>query len=263
MRAFAALTVCCAIAAALSVLGAEAQVAPCEPGDTPVSISGFNYSPSSVQVLAGTTICWTNSDPFEHTVTSNSPGFDSGQLAPGSLVPAHLCRRRDVRLPLWGARAQHGRADRGGHEPATAAATTATALSSACSSACSSSAACSSPALTTPGCPACAPDGDGIPRRDRARERASLAHCPGEGDLECSRHPSPPPAKQDSGERSASLPAGLERAPPRPPAQARTRHVRRPPHGRRRRPPLHRPNSHRLASPPCGGPRFQPSRPGS
>jgi plastocyanin/ribosomal protein L34 len=84
MKAFAALTVCCAVAAALSVLGAEAQVAPCEPGDTMVSISGFNYSPTSVQVPTGTTVCWTNSDPFEHTVTSNTAAFDSGQLAPGA-----------------------------------------------------------------------------------------------------------------------------------------------------------------------------------
>lgn len=82
MKALAALTGCCALAAALSVLGAEAQVAPCEAGDTLVSISGFAFSPSSVQVPTGTTVCWTNADPVTHTVTSNTAAFDSGSLGP-------------------------------------------------------------------------------------------------------------------------------------------------------------------------------------
>ncbi|MDP9492232.1 MAG: halocyanin, partial [Actinomycetota bacterium] len=80
MRALAALTACCALAAVLSVLGADAQVGPCQTGDTPVSISGSVYLPSSAQVTPGTTVCWTNEDGFAHTVTSDTAAFDSGSL---------------------------------------------------------------------------------------------------------------------------------------------------------------------------------------
>lgn len=82
MKALGALTGFCLLAAALAVaLGskAEAQVG-CQPGDTLVSISGFSYSPASVTVPPGTTVCWTNQDPVSHTATSDTGAFDSGTL---------------------------------------------------------------------------------------------------------------------------------------------------------------------------------------
>lgn len=82
MKALGALTGFCLLAAALAVAldsKAEAQVG-CQPGDTVVSISGFSYSPASVTVPPGTTVCWTNQDAVSHTATSDMGAFDSGTL---------------------------------------------------------------------------------------------------------------------------------------------------------------------------------------
>ncbi len=82
MKALGALTGFCLLAAALAVaLGskAEAQVG-CQPGDTLISISLFSYSPASVTVPPGTTVCWTNQDAVSHTATSDTGAFDSGTL---------------------------------------------------------------------------------------------------------------------------------------------------------------------------------------
>ncbi len=47
-----------------------------------VSISGFQFSPSSLTVKAGTTVIWTNKDATTHTVTSDNSAFtSSGNLA--------------------------------------------------------------------------------------------------------------------------------------------------------------------------------------
>lgn len=87
MKALGALTAFCLLAAALAVaLGskAEAQVG-CQPGDTLVSISGSSYSPASVTVPPGTTVCWTNQDSISHTATSDAAGiFDSDTLTTGA-----------------------------------------------------------------------------------------------------------------------------------------------------------------------------------
>ena len=52
-----------------------------------VSTSGLDFSPAIINVVAGTTVVWTNNplEGFTHTVTSSTPGyeFDSGSLAPG------------------------------------------------------------------------------------------------------------------------------------------------------------------------------------
>jgi plastocyanin len=55
------------------------------PGIVPVNILNGAYSPSTITVQAGTTVRWTNSDPYPHTVTStdNPPRFDSGTLNQG------------------------------------------------------------------------------------------------------------------------------------------------------------------------------------
>ena len=82
MKALAALTGACGIAAAIVIgFGSDARAqGGCHPGDTAVSIIGFSYSPASVTVAPGSTVCWTNLDGSSHTVTSDSPAFDSGQI---------------------------------------------------------------------------------------------------------------------------------------------------------------------------------------
>jgi plastocyanin len=48
-----------------------------------VSISNMTFSPSSLTVTVGTTVTWTNNDGMDHTVTSATGIFDSGNLAAG------------------------------------------------------------------------------------------------------------------------------------------------------------------------------------
>lgn len=47
-----------------------------------VDIKSLRFAKSTVTVEAGTTISWRNRDPLSHTVTSDSPGFDSGEIRP-------------------------------------------------------------------------------------------------------------------------------------------------------------------------------------
>ena len=86
MKAIAALSTFCAACVGLVVaVGGTAAPGPCQPGDTLVAISGFAFSPASVTVPPGSTVCWTNQDGVTHTVTSNDvpPAFDSGPLGSG------------------------------------------------------------------------------------------------------------------------------------------------------------------------------------
>ena len=48
-----------------------------------VSISGYAFNPSSLNVTTGTTVTWTNNDSVTHTVTSDTNAFTSGDLSPG------------------------------------------------------------------------------------------------------------------------------------------------------------------------------------
>jgi len=58
--------------------------APSRPGDGPeVSIAGFAFEPSSLEVASGAVITWTNRDPAPHTVTAEDGTFDSGTIGPG------------------------------------------------------------------------------------------------------------------------------------------------------------------------------------
>jgi len=41
------------------------------------------FMPDTVEITAGTTVTWTNSDSVTHTSTSNGGGWDSGPIAPG------------------------------------------------------------------------------------------------------------------------------------------------------------------------------------
>lgn len=46
-----------------------------------VYIQGMAFSPATLTVNVNTTVKWTNKDDVSHTVTSDSPLFDSGSLA--------------------------------------------------------------------------------------------------------------------------------------------------------------------------------------
>ena len=52
-----------------------------------VIMKDIAFSPSSLTVTVGTTVTWINNDSMDHTVTSGTPGnntgvFDSGTIAP-------------------------------------------------------------------------------------------------------------------------------------------------------------------------------------
>ena len=50
-------------------------------GANEVLIQGMAFSPSTLNVTAGTVVKWTNKDAMVHTVTSDSTLFDSGNIA--------------------------------------------------------------------------------------------------------------------------------------------------------------------------------------
>ena len=41
------------------------------------------FMPDTLEIDAGTTVTWTNTDSVSHTSTSNATGWDSGIIAPG------------------------------------------------------------------------------------------------------------------------------------------------------------------------------------
>jgi plastocyanin len=64
---------------ASSLAPTAAPAAPAAAGRR-VAIKGFAFLPATIQVTVGTTVEWTNGDLVAHTVTSDSPLFDSGNL---------------------------------------------------------------------------------------------------------------------------------------------------------------------------------------
>src|SRR5262245_53872359 len=41
------------------------------------------FTPDNLEIAAGTTVTWTNTDSVAHTSTSNANGWDSGIISPG------------------------------------------------------------------------------------------------------------------------------------------------------------------------------------
>jgi plastocyanin len=86
MKALGFLSVLAALCASLVVVvGGTAAPGPCQAGDAMVSVSGSTFSPSTTTIPPGGTVCWTNNDPFEHTVTSATGAFDE-TLSPNESV---------------------------------------------------------------------------------------------------------------------------------------------------------------------------------
>jgi plastocyanin len=82
---------CAWIAAALSLLlGAGslpdqaqgAAIAAGQPRTHTVTIEATSFKPENLTVAAGDKVVWVNKDPFPHTATSTSGGFDSGNIEP-------------------------------------------------------------------------------------------------------------------------------------------------------------------------------------
>ncbi len=53
-------------------------------GGNAVTISGFAFSPATLNVAVGTKVTWTNKDSTTHTVSSDTNAFESGSLASGA-----------------------------------------------------------------------------------------------------------------------------------------------------------------------------------
>ena len=50
-----------------------------------IAITSAGFQPNTLDVTAGTTVTWTNSDTAPHSVTSDTAGiFDSGPIQPGA-----------------------------------------------------------------------------------------------------------------------------------------------------------------------------------
>ena len=49
-----------------------------------VDMSSVRFNPPEVHIQPGQIVLWTNSDPFQHTVTADDGSFDSGLIDPGA-----------------------------------------------------------------------------------------------------------------------------------------------------------------------------------
>ena len=73
-----------ALVAAVGTVLAAAALAHAAGGGADVTIPARLYAPGELDLLAGETVTWRNTDTKSHTVTSDSDLFDSGFLAPGN-----------------------------------------------------------------------------------------------------------------------------------------------------------------------------------
>jgi plastocyanin len=51
--------------------------------DATVTIADFAFDPSEIEVPAGTTVTWANTDQAPHTATGADGSFDTGTIAAG------------------------------------------------------------------------------------------------------------------------------------------------------------------------------------
>jgi plastocyanin len=77
-----------ALTGLLAALGAVTIVtasgaAPAKPQSHTITIDGTSFAPANLTVNVGDRVVWTNKDPFPHTATSKTGGFDSDAVLPG------------------------------------------------------------------------------------------------------------------------------------------------------------------------------------
>ena len=75
--------------------GAAAGAPARKPATHAATIEGTSFQPATLTVHLGDTIVWTNKDPFPHTVTSKTGGFDSGAIQPGKSWKFKLTKKGD------------------------------------------------------------------------------------------------------------------------------------------------------------------------
>ncbi|MCC6790150.1 MAG: cupredoxin family copper-binding protein [Thermomicrobiales bacterium] len=51
--------------------------------DVQAEIVDFAFNPGTIEIAAGTTVTWTNTDSVPHTVSQTGGGFESGKLDQG------------------------------------------------------------------------------------------------------------------------------------------------------------------------------------
>jgi plastocyanin len=80
-RALVSLVASLALVMAAMTRGGAAGAAP--PVKHTVAIEGTAFVSADLTVNAGDTVVWVNRDPYPHTATSKTAGFDSRDIAPG------------------------------------------------------------------------------------------------------------------------------------------------------------------------------------
>ncbi len=78
-RALAALVAASGLVMATMTTGAAAGAA--KPATHKVTIEGTKFDTAELTVNAGDSIVWENKDPYPHTATSKTGGFDSKDIA--------------------------------------------------------------------------------------------------------------------------------------------------------------------------------------
>jgi plastocyanin len=81
-----------------STAARPAPLAAPAPGPKPpevrrIAIDGTRFTPAEMVVPLGSTVTWTNADPFPHNVDSTEGGFRSGDLAPSAVWSVELNKR--------------------------------------------------------------------------------------------------------------------------------------------------------------------------
>ena len=70
------------VAAVVSLFAGPGFIAGAAPATHTVVIEGTRFEPTTLTIKAGDTVVWINKDPFPHTATAQTGGFDSQSIAP-------------------------------------------------------------------------------------------------------------------------------------------------------------------------------------
>lgn len=94
MKKLMFLTVAVVVGAVVMIAGCASYStpSPSPPSSPQVSIASQNsvtmkslaFNPSSLTIIKGANVTWTNDDSTTHTVTSDTGAFESGNLSPGN-----------------------------------------------------------------------------------------------------------------------------------------------------------------------------------